>query len=176
MLGNRNSWPTGQRVATSNDSEILVRTYKYDGHEHRSWRARVIKNESPLLILDATFEEDIEHSLLGKIASGTLSTEYYWLDRWYNVFRFSDPNQELKSFYCNINLPPTFDGELLKYVDLDIDVLVQPDLSLQVLDLDDFEANAKFYSYPAELRDHAHQALAELINVIETHSFPFDRL
>ncbi|HEY6803550.1 MAG TPA: DUF402 domain-containing protein [Pyrinomonadaceae bacterium] len=163
-------------MGTSNNSEILVRTYKYDGREHRSWRAKVITNEFPLLVLDAKFDEDIEHALLGKIASGTLSTEYYWLDRWYNVFRFSDPTRGLKSFYCNINLPPTFDGKLLKYVDLDIDVLVQPDLSHQVLDLDDFDANAKLYSYPAELRDRAHQALAELINLIETHSFPFDRL
>jgi protein associated with RNAse G/E len=163
-------------VVASNNKEIVVRTYKYDGHQHRSWRARVIKDEFPLIVLDARFEEDIEHSLLGKIASGTLSTEYYWLDRWYNVFRFSDPNGGLKSFYCNINLPPTFDGEFLKYVDLDIDVLVQPDLSHQVLDLDDFEAHAKLYSYPAELRDTAHQALAELIKLIEAHSFPFDRL
>ena len=44
-------------------------------------------------MLDAVFDEEIEHELLGTISSGTISTEYYWLDRWYNVFRFSDSNQ-----------------------------------------------------------------------------------
>ena len=162
-------------MGESRDSEILIRTYKYDGAQHRSWKAKVIHDEFPLLVLDAVFDEDIDHSLLGKIASGTVSTEYYWLDRWYNVFRFSDPDQNLKSFYCNVNLPPTFDGQVLEYVDLDIDVLVQPDLSYQVLDLDDFEQNAKLYSYPVEIRDNAHRALDDLLELVKQRAFPFSR-
>jgi protein associated with RNAse G/E len=161
-------------VDESNDTQILVRTYKYDGTEHRSWQARVIENDFPLVVLDAAFAEDIEHVLLGKIAAGTISTEYYWFDRWYNVFRFSDSDRRLNSFYCNINLPPTFDGEVLKYVDLDIDVLVQPDFSYQVLDLDDFNTNAILYSYPIEIRDNAHRALEELLELVKKRSFPFD--
>ena len=159
----------------SNDSQILVRTYKYDQTEHRTWRAKISRIEFPLLVLDAAFEEDIDHSLLGRIVSGTVSTEYYWLDRWYNIFRFSDPDQTLKSYYCNVNLPPTFDGKVLKYIDLDIDVLVQPDLSYEVLDVDDFETNAKLYSYPAEIRDNAYRALKELIHLVEQRAFPFEQ-
>jgi protein associated with RNAse G/E len=162
-------------VDESKGSQILVRTYKYDGKEHRSWHAKVVNSDFPLLVLDAAFEENIDHALLGRIASGTISTEYYWLDRWYNVFRFSDPDQQLISFYCNINLPPTFDGQVLKYIDLDIDVLVQPDLSYEVLDLDDFEANAQLYSYPTEIRDNAHRALVDLIQLVDEGSFPFER-
>jgi protein associated with RNAse G/E len=152
---------------------IVVQTYKFDGVEHRRWRARVVKYERPLLILEAAFEEDIQHDLLGTIAGGTLSTEYYWLNRWYNVFRFCEPDQKLKSFYCNINLPPTFDGEVLSYVDLDIDVLVQPDFSYQVLDLEDFEKHSELYSYTREVREKAQQALGELIHLIEAREFPF---
>ena len=157
----------------SNDTQILVRTYKYDGTEHRSWRARLNRNEFPLLVLDAAFEEDIEHSLLGRIASGTISTEYYWLDRWYNVFRFSNPDHELKNYYCNVNQPPTFDGRVLSYIDLDIDVLVAPDLTYRVLDVEDFEENARRYAYPAEVQANAHRALAELTGLIESRAFPF---
>jgi len=64
------------------ESEIVVSVRKYDGREHRRWRARVAKQEGSLLILDAVFEEEIEHDLLGTISSGTISNEYYWLDRW----------------------------------------------------------------------------------------------
>jgi protein associated with RNAse G/E len=126
------------------------------------------------LVLHAVFNEDIEHELLGTISCGTISIEYYWLDRWYNVFRFSDPAGAFQNFYCNVGLPPSFDGCVLSYVDLDIDVLVKPDFSYQVLDLDDFEENARRYDYPVDVRESAHEALAELIELIETRSFPFD--
>ena len=154
--------------------EITVSVRKYDGREHRRWRARVAKREGTLLILDAVFEEEIEHGLLGTIALGTVSTEYYWLDRWYNVFRFSDSSGKLKSFYCNINEPPSFDGHVLSYIDLDIDVLVAPDLTYKILDLDDFEANAKAYAYPDDVQANAHGALKELSRLIDLRAFPFN--
>jgi len=125
-------------------------------------------------VLDAEFDEDIEHALLGTIKSGTLSTEYYWLDRWYNVFRFRTPGGALKSFYCNVNMPPTFDGEVLSYVDLDVDVLVKPDFSYQVLDLDDFEINARRYRYPDEIRENVRLAVDDLTRMIESREFPFN--
>jgi protein associated with RNAse G/E len=147
---------------------------KYDGFEHRRWPARIAKIEGPLLVLDAVFYEDIEHDLLGNISSGTMSTEYYWLDRWYNVFRFSHSNGRLKNFYCNVNQPPTFDGRVLSYIDLDIDVLVAPDLTYKILDVDDFEENAKLYGYPETVQAHARQALSELTAMIEARAFPFN--
>ena len=125
-------------------------------------------------MLDAVFDEEIKHELLGTISSGTISTEYYWLDRWYNVFRFSDSNRKVQKFYCNINQPPSFDGRVLSYIDLDIDVLVAPDFTFRILDVDDFEENAKRYAYPYEVKAHARQALDELIALIEARAFPFN--
>jgi uncharacterized protein len=146
---------------------------KYDGREHRHWPARIAEIAGPLIVLDAVFDEEIQHDLLGTISSGTISTEYYWLDRWYNVFRFSDPDRELQRFYCNVNVPPQFDGHVLSYIDLDIDVLVEPDLTYKILDEDDFEQNAKRYLYPDHVKVNARRALAELTELIESRSFPF---
>jgi protein associated with RNAse G/E len=146
------------------DDEIVVRVYKYDGREHRTWRARLAKQVGPLIVLDAIFAEEVEHHLLGRIAAGTISKEFYWLDRWYNVFRFSD------RFYCNVTEPPSFDGSILTYVDLDIDILVDRDFSYRILDLEDFES----YSYPAEVKQKARQAVAELISLVAARSFPFN--
>jgi protein associated with RNAse G/E len=147
---------------------------KYDGSEHRRWPAHLASTEGPLLVLDAVFDEEIEHDLLGTIASGTISTEYYWLDRWYNVFRFSDSNGRLRNFYCNVNQPPSFDGHVLSYIDLDIDVLVAPDFTYKILDVEDFEENAKHYAYPAAVQATAQRALEDLIALIESRAFPFN--
>lgn len=157
-----------------NDKPITVRACKYDGSEHRRWTAQLIRQEGSLLVLDAKFPDEVIHDLLGTIASGTHSLEYYWLDRWYNIFRFAQPNGDLRNYYCNINRPPTFDGETLSYVDLDLDILVAPDLSYRILDAEDFERNAKEYAYPAELQTSARQAVDEVVRLIEKRQFPFD--
>ena len=152
---------------------ILVRACKYDGSEHRSWPAQVLREEGPLIVLDARFSDEISHDVLGTIAIGTHSLEYYWLDCWYNVFRFAQPDGELRNYYCNVNVPPAFDGETLSYVDLDLDILVQPDFSYQILDVVDFEANVKRYGYPVEVQTNARRAVDELVKMIQTREFPF---
>jgi protein associated with RNAse G/E len=90
------------------------------------------------------------------------------------VFRFSDPDGRLKNFYCNVNQPPVFDGDVLSYIDLDIDVLVAPDLTYKILDVEDFEENAKRYDYPNDVLANARQALTEVIELIESRAFPFN--
>jgi uncharacterized protein len=61
----------------------------------------------------------------------------------------------------------------LSYVDLDIDVLVTPDFTYQVLDRDEFEENATRYNYSEQLRSETTKALDELVSLIETRTFPF---
>jgi protein associated with RNAse G/E len=141
---------------------------------HRTWPAELLRREGSLIVLDAKFPEEIIHDLLGTIASGTHSLEYYWLDRWYNIFRFAQPDGKLRNYYCNVNVPATFDGETLSYVDLDLDILVDPDFSYRILDVEDFERNAKCYGYTTEVHDKARQALDDLVTMIETRAFPFD--
>ena len=152
---------------------IIVRACKQDGREHRRWSAELLEQDGTLLVLDAYFPEEITHDLLGTIAKGTHSLEYYWLDRWYNIFRFAQPNGELRNFYCNVNVPPVLAGSVLSYVDLDLDILVEPDFSYQILDKDDFEENAKLYNYSAEIHSNAAKALDELVKMIDTRAFPF---
>ena len=133
-----------------------------------------MKQEGSLVVLDAYFPEEVCHDLLGTIASGTHSLEYYWLDRWYNVFRFAQPHGDLRNYYCNVNAPPVLKNETLSYIDLDLDILVAPDFSYQVLDMEDFEKNAKLYGYSDEVRNNARRAVDELVGMIQTREFPFN--
>ena len=155
--------------------EIIISALKYDGREHRNWPGELVVNEPPLLVVDARFTEDVQHDLLGAIGKGTVSTEYYWLDRWYNIFRFGDKSQRDATYYCNVTLPPRLENRTLSYIDLDIDVFVHSDFTYEVLDLEDFDKNARLYSYPKEIEHGAHQAVEELKGLIERRAFPFDR-
>ncbi len=151
-----------------------MRACKYDGREHRRWPARVLRREGSLIVLDAKFPEEVIHDSLGTIVAGTQSLEYYWLDRWYNIFRFSQPSGELRNYYCNVNVPPSFDGETLTYVDLDLDILITPEFSYNLLDLEEFEDNTVRYGYPAEVVANAHEAVNDLLKMIRERAFPFN--
>ena len=69
-------------------SLVTVHSRRYDGHIKRSWRARMVRQEGSLIVLEGVFEKEVRHALLGTIVEGTLSTEFFWMDRWYSVFRF----------------------------------------------------------------------------------------
>ena len=155
-------------------SEILVHSCKHDGRVHRRWPARVVEREGSLVVLDAFFAEEVRHPLIGTIEAGTHSTEYFWTDRWYSVFRFQTPAGRLLKFYCNINTPARLADGVLSFTDLDVDVLVEPDLSYAVLDEDEFELHAELYAYPESYRENVRLALGELLRMVEARQFPFD--
>jgi uncharacterized protein len=152
---------------------LTVQSLKYDGRVHREWRAELLRAEGSLLVVEGEFEEEVRHPLLGTIRAGTVSTEFYWHDRWYSVFRFREPTGALRNYYCNINTPARLHEATLTFVDLDIDVLVAPDYSCRVLDEDEFDAHEKLYGYPPEFRRRAFRALVEIGDLVRARRFPF---
>ncbi|HXT61973.1 MAG TPA: DUF402 domain-containing protein [Pyrinomonadaceae bacterium] len=160
-------------MAQRENTSITVRVLKHDGSEYRRWHAQLARREGQLVVLDAEFDVDVSHEILGQIKRSTKTVEYYWLDRWYNVFRFLKEDGSTRLWYCNINTPPRFEDDTLSYIDLDIDVLVQPDFSFQVLDEDEFETNAEKYGYSDEEKTQAQFAVKELMTMIEHRHFPF---
>lgn len=153
-------------------AEITVNSRKYDGRVRRTWKGGLVSRSDELIVLVGRFDQDVEHSDLGFISSGTVSFEYFWPGRWHNIFRFHEPDGTLKAWYCNVAMPPTFDGVILDFIDLDIDVVVWPDMRYEVLDRDDFERNAEKYRYPDEIKASAEHALVGLIEMIENGDLP----
>lgn len=147
---------------------------KFDGSIHRQWKARKIEQSKNLIVFLGEFEKEVKHNELGVIRRGTVSYEYYWLDRGYNVFRFHEPEGDLRNYYCNLNQPPTFVENVLDYVDLDLDVLVRKDFSSEILDLEEYKQNAKIFNYPKTLLAEVDVNLKQLLTLIENKDFPFD--
>jgi len=160
----------------NSEKNISINSKKFDGKICKTWRAELIKRENSLLIFKGVFDREIKHSDLGVIRRGTISYEYYWTDRWFNIFKFYEPDGVFRNFYCNINLPPTFEDNVLEYIDLDIDVIVWNDFSTNILDMDEFEINAEKYDYSNELKKNADSALAIVLQNIEDRIFPFDSI
>lgn len=155
------------------DPRITINARKFDGSIHRSWKADLIDERPDVMIFRGVFERDIEHAELGLIAGGTVSYEYYWRDEWFNVFRFHEPDGSIRNWYCNVNMPPTFNGDALDYIDLDLDLLVWDDFRVLELDREDFNANAALFGYSSEVIAKSEEALVELKRMIAAREFPF---
>lgn len=155
-------------------SIITINSRKFDGQIHRNWKCKFVEQKGNLLIFVGEFEKEVKHSHLGVIRRGTVSYEFYWLDGWFNVFRFHEPEGDLRNFYCNLNMPPKFENGVLDYVDLDIDILVWTDFRTEILDLEEFETNAKRFGYSEELKSRIHKTIAEILEMIARREFPFD--
>lgn len=158
----------------SDAQQIRVEACKADASVHRAWDCFLIDENKEFWTFVGTFRDEISHPLLGVIRRGTISYEYYWKNRWYNVFRFHEPDGALRNFYCNINQPPILRGDVLSYIDLDIDVLVAADLTFQVVDLEEFAVNSRKYNYSPEILRSAADALREVTGLITARQFPFD--
>jgi len=157
------------------DREITVNSLKFDRSISRTWKCELIASSGVRFEFVGRFETDVSHHHLGMIRAGTISYEYFWLDRWYSIFRFHEPDHTLRNWYCNVNLPPTFNDGVLSYIDLDIDIVVWPDLSYEILDLDEFKANAARYSYPKTVIAGVERAQHDVLTMIGNRSPPFDR-
>lgn len=151
---------------------VTVNSRKFDLSIRRTWPCELIEQNDPLIILVGKFDHDVSHPGLGAIKRGTTSYEYFWLDRWYNIFRFHEPDGSLRNYYCNVAMPPTFKDGVLDYVDLDIDILVWPDRNYEVVDCDEFERNALKYGYPNEIRQKAETSVGEMLQMIDRDELP----
>lgn len=139
--------------------EIVVVKCDIEGRETWRYRGQLIEKDSNRIVLEAFFDRqdiDLYGMFLGR---GDRFVETYYSDRWYNVFEVhAREDDRLRGWYCNITRPAVFEGSLICYVDLALDLLVFPDGRQLVLDEDEFRQ----LDIPSAVRREARRALAEL--------------
>ena len=100
-------------------------------------------------------------------------TGFFWTDRWYNVWQLDRTDGVL--FYANVAMPCQFDGDVLRWVDLDIDVVCHADGSIVVKDEREFEEHTLLLAYPEDVVRSALAARDELLCLAHAGQFPFIR-
>ena len=95
--------------------------------------------------------------------------EFFYADRWYNVFEIRDGDGRLKGWYCNITRPARIGPDEFAAEDLALDLWVTPDGASELLDEEDF---AELELEPEERRK-AREALLDLRHRVETGQSPF---
>ena len=75
--------------------------------------------------------------------------------------------------YVDVVMPPRWDGGSLTAVDLDLDVVLLRDGSIEVLDEDEFLDHQQRYGYPPQLVDRARTTTAAVVLDLKRGAEPF---
>ena len=106
---------------------------EYDGDE--------LRRDENCVTLEAFFTRGDMPFMDVIFKKGDRFVEYYYSDRWYNIFAIYDRDDgKLKGWYCNIGKPAVIEDHVVSYVDLALDLWVSVDRKQTVLDQDEFEA------------------------------------
>ena len=153
---------------------VMVRSTKYDGSPHYEFEARLLAINGSRLTL-SVIEGTPLHGYRGELTIVTDFTALFWTDRWYNVYHNHRPagRRGILS-YANVATPAQYDGSIVRWVDLDLDVLTVAG-RVVVDDEDEFAEHGQRFSYPAEIVEHAVAAKDELVRLAEAGQYPFDR-
>lgn len=104
----------------------------------------------------------------------TITLEYFPAGRDYNVLSYYEAARgALLYHFCNVLAEATWDGECLAYVDLDLDLRVEPMGLATVEDVGDFRRNARRWRYPTATRRGALAALREVRSLVVRGVPPF---
>jgi uncharacterized protein len=156
---------------SSHARPLVIQKLLYDGSKSYRWVGREIQRDEDHLFFTAVFERDGRDLGYVRFDKGDVFYEWYYFDRWYNVFQVYSASGDLKGWYCNITAPAKVDGDELTFVDLALDLWVWPDHRYLVLDEDEFQELAQT-QYSREDALAARVALTELIEKAEAATLP----
>lgn len=92
--------------------------------------------------------------------------QFFWPERWYTLSAFY-AGRELIHTYATIIQPARIELQRLSYIDLDLSLLVKPDLGYEVLTQVEFEQAAELLHYSEDTRIGSLLALQTLTNAIQ---------
>ncbi|WP_165423647.1 DUF402 domain-containing protein [Ktedonosporobacter rubrisoli] len=156
--------------------DFLVESRSYDQIQRGSWRAYRLDAEMQLGDEQNDNANDVVRLWLPagtrmNWATGTRPLrshclQFFWPERWYMLSAFYNESKLIHT-YATIIQPAKITLERLSYVDLDLSVLVKPDLSYEVLTQAEFEEMAELLHYDEQTRISALMALRTLTSSIQ---------
>lgn len=156
--------------------DFLVECRSYEKLLRGSWRAYKLDEQTQLgnEITDETrggVRLWLPAGTLMNWATGTRPLRYncvqfFWPERWYMLSAFYN-QRALIHTYATIIQPAIIQPDRLSYVDLDLSVLVKPDLDYEVLTQAEFDQAAEMLHYTEDTRISALMALRTLTSSIQ---------
>jgi predicted RNA-binding protein associated with RNAse of E/G family len=122
------------------------------------------------IVIEATWKQPDRDLGYTRFETGDRFVEYFYSNRWFNIFAIANKEGVHKGWYCNIAEPARISTDTIAQVDLYLDVWINPTGETLLLDEDEFESATLLSK---EQRTGARQGLRELQQMLEARQEVF---
>src|SRR5438270_4674434 len=143
------------------------------GETKIQYQGEVVEHLSHGVIIQAYWSHPTKNLGYVTFEPGDRFIEYYYTDRWFNIFDISSAGGVHKGWYSNVAEPVGISDDHIEQVDLLLDVWVNPKGATLILDEDEFAADTMLSD---EQRTRARQGLQALLQLIAARQEMFSRL
>jgi protein associated with RNAse G/E len=160
-------------------SPFMIKSLKHDGRLHRMWHenwrvpASLLhpdhSGEALMVFINA--QTRIQEADGKEWISRIPAVSFFIPNCWYNIVALIEESGI--QYYCNLASPPDVLGHVITYIDYDLDVMLYPNGTTELLDEDEYEQHKQKYHYSPEVEAKVDEGLKLLLKRIEQGAVPF---
>ena len=154
------------------DGTVHVRFTKWDGQAHWAFDMGRLGEDEHGTWLWAPPGTELRRGAGRCIVTGGGFVKLVTSGGWWTAI-WNDPEDASIDVYVDIITPAVWDGDTVRMVDLDLDVIRDPQGIVTVADEDEFDAHRVLYGYPDHVVAKARAVTARVAIAVERRDEPF---
>ncbi len=153
----------------------MITVIKQDprGAEKIHYQGKIVERLVDGVVVEAVWTLPVKELSYARFEPGDRFTEYYYNDRWFNIFAITSAAGKRKGWYCNVAEPASIFEDHIEQIDLLLDVWVNAQGDPLILDEDEFDADTTLTD---EQRVGARAGLQALLALLATRQEAFASL
>ncbi len=153
--------------------KLEIHCYKHNGRIHQICDEAIVLDIDDEKLVVANNKAKLTESDGRSYHAKEVAILFFYKSRWFNIIG------QLKEYglfyYCNIATPYIIDGNIIKYIDYDLDLRVFPDGGFKILDYNEYNYHRELMNYPKEIQMIIKSELSSLIEMKKKNEGPFTR-
>jgi protein associated with RNAse G/E len=156
---------SGSPITVTKNNHLGQAVWEYEGI--------IIERGETYVCLRAFFDRNDANLGFVTFRRGDLFIEWFFSDRWYNIFQVHDGDSDtVKGWYCNITRPAVIHPNAVQADDLELDVWIMPNGQVALLDEKEFSD----LDLPTEERMAALRAIQTIRQAVAERTGPFQAI
>ena len=153
--------------------KLTIHCYKHNGKIDRISGEAIVLDETDEDLVCANNKVKLIENDGRSHRTKEIAILFFYKKEWYNILA------QLKKYglfyYCNIASPYIIDGNIIKYIDYDLDLRIFPDGTFKVLDKNEYRYHKITMRYSEEIDIIVQDSLNKLIENKNINAFPFKK-
>ena len=153
--------------------KLTIHCYKHNGKIDRISGEAIVLDETDEYLVCANNKVKLIENDGRSHRTKEIAILFFYKKEWYDILA------QLKKYglfyYCNIASPYIIDGNIIKYIDYDLDLRIFPDGTFKVLDKNEYRYHKITMRYSEEIDIIVQDSLNKLIENKSINAFPFKK-